>query len=360
MVIQRKDPLQKLDPGRAAALFFARTGIARLARRWRPSDVCVLTFHGVRDCQDDDQLLDLEQHVTVRIFDQVCGYLMANYAVLPLSEIVEARRRGKSLPRQTVAITFDDGYESNSRLAYPLLDKHGLPATIFAASGFLDGTVLWFHRLEAMLIKTRASRLEMELQGGRICLPLESLADREAALGKLTAHLKVLSNTSMLALLDQIQSELGVAAITNEDLPAALRPMSWDTARAMQAGGLIEFGGHTDSHPILARCSDEQQAWEIRRGRERLIEELGMAPKLFAYPNGKAGDYTAATKQLLQEEGFVGAFTMQDGFMLPEDEPMALPRYGYPSSRDYLEAVVSGSMARFWSLRKNLGLISGA
>ena len=39
--------------------------------------------------------------------------------------------QGTSLPEKPVLITFDDGYESNYTLAYPVLQKYGMRATIF-------------------------------------------------------------------------------------------------------------------------------------------------------------------------------------------------------------------------------------
>ena len=351
----------KLDPGRAVAAFFARTGIARLSRHWRPSDACVLTFHGVRDGSDDDQLLDLDQHITLSLFQEVCTYLAANYTVLPLSEIVDARMNGKSLPSQTVAITFDDGYDSNHLLAFPILKSLGLPATIFAAAGYLDQRItLWFHRVEMAFARTQAPHLEVDLPFGPVHLPLSNRAERSRALGTVTAHLKSLSASKMLTRLAEVETALGVTVPSAPELPPALRPMSWDTARAMQASGLIEFGGHTDTHPILSRCTDDQQGVEIRQSRVRLTDELGSPPTVFAYTNGKTGDFTPASQRMLKEEGFLAAFTMQEAFILPCDDAMALPRYGYPSSCDYLEAIVSGSMSRLESLRKNLGLVHAA
>ncbi len=360
MVNQRRDPLQKLDAGRAAAAFFARSGLARLSRHRRPSDACVLTFHGVRDGTDDDRLLDLEQHIPASLFAEVCEYLASHYAILPLGEIVAARLQGKSLPHRTVAITFDDGYESTHRLALPALEKHGLPATVFVTAGYLDRrTSMWFHRLELALIRTKAEELEADL-GSKTRLSLRTLEERESALGCLTTHLKALPNTSLLEQLAAVESALGVADHGHEDMPDALRPMTWDMARQMQSGGLIEFGGHTDTHPVLARCSDDQQAAEIQASRQRLMAELGTPPKLFAYTNGKTGDFNEVSQRLVRENGFQAAFTMQPGFLLPSDDLFALPRYGYPPSCAYLEAVVSGSMARFRSLRENLGLARAA
>lgn len=54
-----------------------------------------------------------------------------NYNVIGLSELVRAIKNKQSLPRNTVVITFDDGYEDNYTRAFPVLEKYNLPATIF-------------------------------------------------------------------------------------------------------------------------------------------------------------------------------------------------------------------------------------
>ncbi|MBM3247990.1 MAG: polysaccharide deacetylase family protein [Candidatus Omnitrophica bacterium] len=57
------------------------------------------------------------------------------YKVLTLDEVIEAIRAGKRLPRNSLAITFDDGYANNYIYAYPVLKKYNFPATIFIITG---------------------------------------------------------------------------------------------------------------------------------------------------------------------------------------------------------------------------------
>jgi peptidoglycan/xylan/chitin deacetylase (PgdA/CDA1 family) len=55
------------------------------------------------------------------------------YATLSLDQFLLVRRGRARRPSRAVVLTFDDGYESNYRLAWPVLRRHHLKATIFVA-----------------------------------------------------------------------------------------------------------------------------------------------------------------------------------------------------------------------------------
>lgn len=56
--------------------------------------------------------------------------------VVPLAELVAGLRAGGA-PRDAVALTFDDGYRDFATEAFPLLRRHGFPATVFLATAFV-------------------------------------------------------------------------------------------------------------------------------------------------------------------------------------------------------------------------------
>jgi len=75
--------------------------------------------------------------VTPEEFEKQMRYLKGEYNVVSLDEIIDFVGGKKVLPKNSVAITFDDGYHDNYLNAYPILKKYGLPATIFIASGYI-------------------------------------------------------------------------------------------------------------------------------------------------------------------------------------------------------------------------------
>lgn len=300
-------------------------GQAWLARRQSTGQGAVLTFHGLRRDEEPAGILDEGLHLRLSVFQAICAHLSENYQVIPLSEMFRMIDLGQRLPDRAISLTFDDGYASNYHLAYPALKQHGLPATVFLTTGFLDGTEsLWFQEMDlAMQAKGESKNLAATL------LRLKMLPDQE---------------------MREILTAYCADCAPSQTRPAVTLPLTWDMAREMQASGLVEFGGHTHSHPILARCSLEQQRREIFTCYERLSAELGRAPKLFAYTNGGAEDFSTETCGLLAEAGFEAAFTMMSGRVKPGLNPYALPRYGSPESLWEAEATASGAfeMLREW------------
>lgn len=61
----------------------------------------------------------------------------AGYRVVSLAQVAEFLAGRRALPPRSVAITFDDGYQSVYRHAYPVLQRLGYPATLFVYTDFL-------------------------------------------------------------------------------------------------------------------------------------------------------------------------------------------------------------------------------
>lgn len=313
-----------------AAQLLSRSGFGRLARGLRPGQPCILTFHGLR-ADDDPGLLDNSLHTPVSVFRDICRHLSKSCRVVHLSQVIRSLENRLPLPDNTVAITFDDGYASNHDYAFPVLREFSLPATIFLATGFVDGTEsLWFHRLEyAMAKKGRGA----------------------AAFAEAAQRIKELPQEQISAEVDRIECELGTGYASATDKPAIFQPLTWKMIREMNRSGLVEFGGHTHRHLIVGRCSTETARREIHQSRDRLTEELSLAPRLFAYPNGQPGDYSAETVRLLREAGFTSSVTMSPGFVSAACDRFAIPRYGAPSTLAEAEATVSGTFETLKELR---------
>lgn len=313
---------------KSAALVIS--GMASMARSQLAGEGVVLAFHGLRQDSLRPDAADAGLHLPLSIFGSLCQHLVEKYQVMPLAEMAAILGQGGQLPERAVALTFDDGYASNYEMAFPILMEMGLPATFFLTTGFLDReTPLWFQQADLAFQK-----------GARV--------GECRTLGETLAWLKTLPETELSQQVAEMEKQ--TAATSVEDLPALMQPMTWSQARQMRDSGLVDFGGHTHTHPILARCGVEKQREEIVRCRDRIHAELDRPPHLFAYPNGGEEDMTAETEAVLREAGFDSAWTMMSGRARADVPAMMMPRYGAPVSVWEAEATVSGAfeLLRQW------------
>ena len=74
--------------------------------------------------------------VSPEVFELQMAFLKTHgYHILSVDELVDGLKQGKELPRNSVVITFDDGYENNFLYAFPVLKKYQFPAMFFISPG---------------------------------------------------------------------------------------------------------------------------------------------------------------------------------------------------------------------------------
>jgi peptidoglycan/xylan/chitin deacetylase (PgdA/CDA1 family) len=126
--------------------------------------------------------------------------------------------------RRTVAVTFDDAYLSVLRLAKPMLDAVGFPATVYAPTAYLDTP-------------------------------------------------------------DRPLSWDGIEHWSEGEFERELLPMSWDQLGELAEAGW-EIGSHTSTHPHLTRLDDDALRRELVESRAMVEGRLGRPCQTLAYPYG--------------------------------------------------------------------------
>lgn len=91
------------------------------------TQVPILMYHHLSEDVTNSEIVSPEQFEA-----QIRALSEAGYTGVSFDELQAYVLRGEPLPEKPVVITFDDGYRSNYTLAYPILQKYGMKATIFA------------------------------------------------------------------------------------------------------------------------------------------------------------------------------------------------------------------------------------
>ena len=277
--------------------------------------LAILHYHRVPEVPDplNPDLLDRP------LFAMHMQALADVFNVLPLSDALAQLRDG-TLPPRAVAITFDDGYADNIQVALPVLQHYRLPAAFFVAAGFLDGGCMFNDLVvEACRVAPAGSwRTGVEGVG---TVQVAAVPARVQLAGQIISRLKYLGADERLAAArDLLRSAGGV--------PPEHIMMTSDELRALHRAGM-EIGGHTQSHPILARLGSGEAEREIRAGKAALESLLGVRLRHFAYPHGKPGtDYLPRDVTAAQAAGFSSALTTVWASATRAADPFQIPRVG--------------------------------
>ena len=262
---------------------------------------------------------------------------------LSMPDFVEHLQRGK-VPNRSVVVTFDDGYVDNLYHAKPLLERADVPATVFLVTeAILEQRNFWWDELEWALLQpgTLPDRLELRLAGNQHDWHLDSArhyslqerqTDRQrrpwdADAGTRLAffylvwqRLRELSKSERLEALDLIRAWAGAKS----DPRRADGPVNRMEVNDLAAGGLIELGAHTKTHPSLNILSVSQQMEEISGSKSQLEDMIGRPVRSFSYPHG---EYSSATLELVQRAGFQSASTTNFNCVFPRADRLQLPRF---------------------------------
>ena len=267
-------------------------------RTWARSDATVvLTYHRV--LEKWEPALDYSQPgmvVTLSTFERQLAFLERYFEVVPLGSLVDDRSAGRSSRRPRCVITFDDGWRDNYDVAFPVLRKHGLPATIFVTTDLIGtGRAFWHTELISLLMQGElATFLQSEstlraypravrerLRGcageGRI----SGAADVDA----LIETIKATCDEDVIQRL--IESLMRAAGVSRPLFPERRFFLEWDHVREMAAHG-VEIGSHGCSHRIMTRLSFAEANRELVQSKADIESRIGREVAHFAFPNEDA------------------------------------------------------------------------
>lgn len=294
-------------PGLKAALTLASPGGQR-------GKLSILIYHRVLPNLDPLRTGDPD----AATFRWQMQLLASHFNVLPLREAAQRLRNG-TLPARAACVTFDDGYADNYTVALPILKETGVPATFFIATAYLDGGRMFNDTLIEFAKAAPPGICDLS----RIGLgthTVDTVADRRALMAKLIGHFKYQPPEHRLPAAEKLAADFAI------HLPDDLM-MRTDQLRALRAAGM-DIGGHTHTHPILARQTVDAAREEIKHGKEKLESLLGEPIRVFAYPNGRPiKDYGTEHVGMVAECGFEAAVSTRPAAAGRRSGVHELPRF---------------------------------
>jgi peptidoglycan/xylan/chitin deacetylase (PgdA/CDA1 family) len=251
----------------------ARMGAVRLYHHMHNRDaLTVIMLHRVLpEAMYAEREPDPGYTISTELLERLVPFLRANYTIVGLPDVLDARRGTRRLPAHPLLITFDDGWDDNVRYAAPIFASSGVPWTLFVAAGAVGtGGPWWQETILKALRNGRASYQELwEMAAGTAAVGALD-CDSELALLNAFGALDPQRRDSLLARVCEHKSEPDMA--------------DWDGLRGL--GGNVSIGVHGFSHLPLTMLDDPER--DLFAGRELLRSRLGDATTAtMSFPHGR-------------------------------------------------------------------------
>lgn len=296
--------------------FDAWTGqlVRRLRRKYNDQCITILTYHSVSRKESIFTAgTNLRHHP--REFERQIEYLSDQYNLMSLRDLAAALGRSEQ-PRRAVVLTFDDGYADSIRLALPILLRRRIPMTLFPVASVIGNRdLLWQHKL-AWLIASGHEALvwdALRAEGWNVV----------GECGPLAEYVRRNYRSKLPSVLETLLNAVGASGAA---LAAEHRPYIEAEQIAEADPEFVEFGNHTDTHPVLSALTIREQNAEITVAQRKLRELTGRPPLAFAYPFGLKPHYTEDTARLVRDTGHHTALDMRRRMNVGGVDPFELSR----------------------------------
>lgn len=203
--------------------------------------------------------------------DRNFAYLMRRYNIISLDLLIEAleSKDWSKIPKKAMIITFDDGHLSNYSLL-PVFRKLKIPATIFLCSSIINTQRMYWFKFNS--------------EGLNI------------------SSLKHLSNKERLRILEQHSFN------QESDFP---HRSAMNKKETLDLSSFVNMQSHTQFHPILPNCSDEESLRELSNSKLQLESDYGFTINTISYPNG---DYSNRDIEFARSAGYRCGITVDFGY----------------------------------------------
>jgi len=251
------------------------------------ADNLVVTYHYVR-ASNSEGVTGITQQQFAQQLDMIEA---AGYRFVTGEEFVQTHREQSGM----ALVTFDDAVSDQYVSAFPVLEEHGVPATIFAPMRpYSNESDRWLTQHLAHALASSLGWAELERRVDAIVGPVSVNADRMNALYHYEAPEKRRLKMLLAFVLDQATVREVLTGINaSEGLQAEDWFMTAEQLVEMQSAGHT-IGGHGFDHVPFGTLSPKAQAGDMHRAQQLLAVLCGSMSRPLAYPYGSSSPETEA------------------------------------------------------------------
>ncbi len=303
----------------------------------------IITLHRVVEKKDTNRIVwSSNLEVTTTYLDETLTYFTShNYDVISLDEMRQRLMDGSS-NKKFVVFTFDDGYEDNFTLAYPIFKKHNLPFAIYITKALIENNLkCWWYDIEDVLL------CYPNIHIGDMILETTSQAQKEEAYLKIRARIIHSSFESGYTFYQTLIAKYPPCKPRSQR-----KAMSIDQLLTLNDDALVTLGAHTVNHYSLSMLQLAEATWEVLECKLYLETLLQKPVEHFAYPYGSMDEVGEREAKIVQETGFITGTTTRVAniFKQHKNHFFALPRIPLiesPKEKRFFKMSLSGFLPAY-------------
>ncbi len=242
-----------------------------------------LFFHQiVENARPEHQFL--RSATTLQNFREMMITLKDRFHPLGIDEVVWAFKNGRTCPRNSVLLTFDDGFKNNLWAA-EVLHELGMTATFSVITQTIDTQFQpWYITLANCITYRQQDRWSCSWGD----VDFTKNIPRRRWLKATKDHLLSLRPSERADALEELATATGTSTKPLDDPDLAFFS-SADLKKLLELG--MTVGGHSQTHDNLARCSPAELQVEMVDSSDQLEQILGgVKVRYFCYPDGRFND----------------------------------------------------------------------
>lgn len=254
-----------------------------------------LCYHGVTRYKSKGIENFSKKHINVKDFYDQMIIIKKKCNILDINSIYHHLSNNISFKKNSVAVSFDDGFENNFSQALPILKKLKIPAIFYICPESIEKKVLfWVDKIEASIINTK--KKSISLSSIKKTYSLRSNNEKKRAILKiknLCKNFPVYKKDNIISdLIKKTKVKISVKFSDNYKIA------KWSQIISASKNNLFEIGGHSLEHNIFTKLPENKLKNEISKCKNLIEKKIGKKVRHFSYPEGK---YNSNTIKILKE-----------------------------------------------------------
>lgn len=301
------------------------------------STVSILMYHYVRDLKKSR--FPRIKGLDTNLFEEQIKYILKYYRVITMQDLLDAIENRKETPRNSLLLTFDDGYKDHFDFVFPILKNFGIQGSFFfPGKAITQHSVLDVNKIHFILASTQET--------GPIAADIYVLLDKFREEYRLESNESYFRKLALKNRFDDAET-IFIKRLLQKHLPEKLRRiiidflfekyvgeneasfskelyMDEEQLKQLRREGMF-VGSHGWSHYWLDSLNEFQRKREIDLSL-KFLKRLGcdISRWVMCYPYGAYDDKLVS---LLNTHKCTVALTTKVGIAdLNKDHPLALPR----------------------------------